>query len=46
MTAKNIIAKNEIKAAAANRNFKRMSETCRDTRLKPAANTRPDYFII
>jgi len=46
MTAKNIIAKNEIKAAAAHRNFKRMGETCSDTRLKPVANTCPDYFII
>ncbi|MFL9982095.1 hypothetical protein [Paraburkholderia sediminicola] len=46
MTAKNIIAKNEIRAAAANRNFKRMGETCSDARLKLAANTRPDYFIF
>jgi hypothetical protein len=46
MTAKNIIAKNEIKAAVANSNFKRMGETCRDTRLKLAATMRPDYFII
>ncbi|SOE99268.1 hypothetical protein SAMN05446635_7278 [Burkholderia sp. OK233] len=46
MTAKNIIAKNEIKAVAANRNFKRMGETCSDARLKLAANTHPDYFIF
>ncbi|MFM0163592.1 hypothetical protein [Paraburkholderia sediminicola] len=46
MTAKNIIAKNEIKAAVARLSVKPTCETCRQARLKLAANARRDYFII
>jgi hypothetical protein len=46
MTAKNIIAKNEIEAAVANLSVKPTCETCRRARLKLDANACPDYFII
>jgi hypothetical protein len=46
MTAKNIIAQNEINAAMVNRDLERIGETCSQLRLEPALNTHLDYFTI